>query len=144
MKEIKGKILQTVQSDSAQHVSRTEEMLSMVGRKMTYADLMSMAEKEDERLILQAKNGKHKEQAKIWFNRGSQNTENQKVFSHICRRVIRKIFRLLVRCLSLNNASKHRENSPINHVDIILDSLEHLVKMAATKVSLQLMRSCWS
>ena len=82
-KEIKGKFLQTVPSDFAQHVSRTEEMLSMVGRKMTYADLMSMAEKEDERLILQARNGKREEQAKIWFNRGSQNIENQKVFSHL-------------------------------------------------------------
>ena len=37
-----------------------------------------MTEKKDERLTLQARNGKHEEQAKIWFNRGSQNTKNQK------------------------------------------------------------------
>ena len=40
VKEIKGKFLQPVPSDFAKHVSRTEEMLIMVGRKMTYADLI--------------------------------------------------------------------------------------------------------
>ena len=48
--------------------------------------------------------------------------------SHIYMWVNRKKFSLLMPYISFNNAIKHRENSSINHVDIILDSLEHLVE----------------